>query len=423
MEKIPDGVAVIIGSPKPAGSHQFFQTNDFYYFTGVEIPDAVLMMDGDSGKSYLFFSITEEEALAESFSLELVRDPEKVTGVDAVIPIEELPDWLSRFCLRTKLVYTPFMPGELPRENTREKFSIQQKSMTTNMWDGRLTRELQFVSKVKEKFPYVEVEDCSGLIWDLRKIKSPAEIDYMRQAAQIGVKAHLEVMKATRPGVEERQLAALFEYVCISEGAQELAYYVILMSGKNMAYGHYHGYDRVLGNGDILILDAGPDVHYYDADISSTFPASGKFSYRQRELYEMAYQARKVCIENFRPGISFGDVGRKVRQHLISLGYDPDDRKLSPVIRFGGYNHSVGLATHDPMGSFAGPDEILTPGFVFACDINFSYAGEAAPGEEVGIRLEDTVVINETGCEVLSEGLPRSVEEVENFMKRKDNKR
>jgi Xaa-Pro aminopeptidase len=414
MEKIPDGAAIILGATTPTADKQFFQNNDFYYFSGVEIPNAVLIMDGLHKESVLFFSISEKEARGEGISLDLVRNPRGVTGIDKVFPLDRLSPYLSRLSLQTSIFYTMFRPEELSRENTNEKFRTLQNTMTMNIWDGRLTRELQLVKLLKEKFPQVTVKDCSPLVWDLREIKSPSEVELLRQAASIGVKAHLAVMKSTRPGITENELAALFEYTCKKEEAQELAFYVILMSGSNHAFGHYHKHDRTLKNGDFIILDAGPDFGYYNADISSTFPANGKFSPRQKELYNMAYGIRKTCLQNYRPGISLKEVGEKVRQYLIEQGYDHTDPKFKGLIRYGGYNHSIGLATHDPQGTFSGPDEVLRPGFVFACDINLPY-----PDEEMGIRLEDTVVITKDGCENLSQGIPRAVDEIEAFMKRK----
>jgi len=414
MEKIPDGVAIILGATPPTSDKQFHQNNDFFYLSGVEIPNAVLIIDGLHKESILLFTISEREARGEGISLDLVRKPKEVTGFEKVLPIDRLSSYLSRLSMQTSIFYTMFRPEELDRENTNEKFRTLQRTMIMNIWDGRLTRELQFVKQLKERFPQIAVKDCSRLIWDLRKIKSPVEIELLRKAAQIGVKAHIAVMKSTSPGTKENELAALFEYFCKKEEAQELAFYVILMSGPNHAYGHYHKHDRVLENGDFIILDAGPDYGYYNADISSTFPANGKFSPKQKKLYELAYRIRKTCLDSYRPGIMFKDVGEKVKQCLIKYGYDPKDPKFRGLIRYGGYNHSIGMATHDPMGTFAGPAELLRPGFVFACDINLPY-----PDEEMGIRLEDTVVITENGCENLSQGIPRTVDEIEAIMKKK----
>ena len=416
MEKIPDGVAIILGATSTISDRQFFQNNDFFYFCGVEVPNAALIIDGIRKQSSLFFSLTEHEARGEGLPLELVQNPREATGAEAVFPIERLTPTLLGLASRTRVFYTMFKPEELMRENSNEKFRAFQNTITMNLWDGRLTRELQFVRKLKEKFPQIAVEDCSRMIWDLRKIKSPYEVGLLREAARIGVKAHTALIKSTRPGVSEKELAAVFEYVCQKEGANDLAYNTILMSAENHRYGHYHKHNRTLADGDFVILDAGPDYGYYNADISTSFPANGKFSPRQKELYVLANEVRKVCLRNYRPGISLKDVGEKVKQYLVENGHDPENPKYRGWIRYGGYNHSIGMATHDVMGTFDGPDEVLKPGFVFACDINFPF-----PDEKMGIRLEDVVVITETGCENLSLGVPRTIEEMEAVMREDGN--
>ena len=414
MKKIPDGVAIILGATSTFSDRQFFQNNDFFYFCGIEVPNAVLIIDGIRKESTILFSLTEHEARGEGLPLDLVQNPKEMTGVERIYPIDRLTPSLSSLTSHTEIFYTMFKPEELMRENSNEKFRAFQNTITMNLWDGRLTRELQFVKKLQEKFPQVAVKDCSRMIWDLRKIKSPYEIDLMREAARIGFKAHIALIQATRPGVAEKELAAVFEYVCQKEGANDLAYNTILMSAENHRYGHYHKHNRILEDGDFVILDAGPDFGYYNADISTSFPANGKFSPRQKELYTLANEVRNVCLQNYRPGITLKDVGEKVKEYLIENSHDPENPKYRGWIRYGGYNHSIGMATHDVMGTFDGPEEVLKPGFVFACDINFPF-----PDEEMGIRLEDVVVITETGCENLSAGVPRTIEEVEAVMKDK----
>jgi len=412
MAKIGDGIAIILGAKGPTTGMPFAQGSDFHYLTGVDVPNAALIIDGKNIESHLFLTLSEDEARGEGISLDLVHNPQLATGIESVSPIDRFSALLTRFSQQTTVFYTMFKPEELHRENSNEKFNALQSTMTLDIWDGRITRELQFVKNLRDKFPHITVKDCSSYIWNLRKIKSPAEIDLIRKAAQLGVKAHMAVMKAAGPGVREKELAALFEYTCKRDEAKDMAYNVIIMSGPNHAYGHYHIYDRTLQDGDFIILDAGPDVGYYNADISTTFPANGRFSPRQREIYEMAAGIYFTCLANYRPGVTFRDVGGKVREFLIQNGYDAEDPIFRGLIRYGGYNHSIGLATHDVMGSFAGPDEVLQPGFVFACDINIPYADE-----EMGIRIEDTVVITEEGYENLSDGLPRSLKEIESFMK------
>ncbi len=412
MEKIPEGAAVFLGATTPANDYEFRQGHDFLYFTGVEIPDAFLIVDGVRKESVLFFTMDEKTADGEGIPLELIRSAAAYTGIERVLPAEQFGSYLATLSQRTRVLYTMFKPEELGRENSNEKFNALQKSMTLSPWDGRLTRELQFVRQLRDKFPQVDVRDCSTAVWNLRKIKSPAELALMRQAGRIGVKAHNALIQSTRPGVSEKALAAVFEFVSRKEGAQDLAYSTIIMSGKNHAYGHYHKYDRVLKAGDFLILDAGPDYENYHIDISTSFPASGTFSPRQRELYEAALAVRDVCQANYRPGVTLRQVGEKVDAFIKEKGLERFAQQFRGIVRLGGYNHSIGMATHDVTGTFGGPDEVLAPGFVFACDIQlFSLP------EEIGIRIEDTIAITEAGYENLSPGVPRTVAQIEALMK------
>jgi len=413
MDKIPDGIAVILGATTPAGDREFRQGHDFAYFTGVEIPDAYLIIDGIRRESLLFFTIGEKEAEGAGLPLDLIRNPREIAGIEKVLPVEQFGTSLAGLSQKTRVFYTMFKPEELGAENSNEKFNALQKTMTLNLWDGRLTRELQFVRQLREKFPQVDVRDCSALVWDLRKIKTPAEVEVLRRAGRIGVKAHNALIQSTRPGVSEKTLEAVFEFVCRLEGAVDMAYEPILMSGKNHAFGHYHSYDRTLRDGDFIILDAGPDYADYHVDISTTFPASGTFTPRQKELYEAALAVRGVCQANYRPGVTFKQVGTAVEAMLREKGWDRFAQDFQGIVRYGGYNHMIGLATHDVTGTFAGPDEVLAPGFVFACDIQLFRLDE-----EIGIRIEDTIAVTATGYENLSLGVPRTVADIESLKKK-----
>lgn len=412
MERLGDGTAVFLGAQTPASDHAFSQGHDFFYLTGVEIPDAFLVVDGARKESVLFFTMSEAAADAEAIPLDLIRQPADYTGIERVLPAEQFSSFLGSLANRSRPLYTMFRPEELGRENSNEKFNALQKTTTLNAWDGRLTRELQFVRQLRERFPQADVRDSSAIVWNLRKIKSSAELAIMRQAARIGVKAHKAVIQSTRPGVAEKALAAVFEFVSKADGARDLAYETIIMSGKNHAYGHYHKYDRVLQDGDFVILDAGPDYGNYHVDISTSFPVSGRFSPRQKELYDVALAVHDVCLKHYRPGATFREIGHQVDALLKARNLDQYAQDFRGIVRLGGYNHSIGLATHDVMGTFAGPDEVLQPGFVFACDIQLFRLEE-----QIGIRIEDTVAITDTGYEVLSAGLPRTVAEIESLMK------
>jgi len=411
MDENSDGLTILPGATTPLDGGQFFQSNDFLYFSGVDAPNAWLVVDGVNRESTLFLTLDEHDAEGEGIPTALATNPTGHTGIERALPLDSLEQFLADASRSVRVFYLSHRPEELHQMNTNEVHRAFQRTITDNPMDGRLTRELQLVERLRQKYPRVEIRDAFSTIQVMRKHKSDAEIALVREAARIGVEAHLEFMRSTAVGMPEGALAALFEFVSKREGAQELAYETIIMAGDHHPWGHYHRHDHTLEDGDLIILDAGPDYAYYNADISTTFPANGRFTPEQRELYELGLGIHQVCLDNYRAGTSFAEVGEKVREWLAANGYDDTERRFRGLIRWGCYNHPIGMATHDVMASMTGPEEPLRPGFVFACDINIPMT------ETLGIRIEDTVVITEDGYENLSTGLPRTVEEIEEFMR------
>ncbi|UCD25160.1 MAG: aminopeptidase P family protein, partial [Gemmatimonadota bacterium] len=273
MDEVPDGVAIIPGATSRVADYQFFQSNDFLYFTGVEAPNAWLVIDGVNRVSTLFLTLDEHDARGEGIPAELALAPAEYTGIEQALPVEQLGDFLADLAGQVDAFCLSHRPEELHRMNTNEVYGAFRRTVMENPMDGRLTRELQLVEVLEQRYPRVEVRDCFRTIQVLRKVKSPAEVELIREAARIGVEAHLEFMRATEVRMPERALAALFEFVSKREGAQELAYETIIMAGDHHPWGHYHRHDHTLEDGDFIILDAGPDYAYYNADISTTFPA------------------------------------------------------------------------------------------------------------------------------------------------------
>ncbi len=208
MEKLGGGTALLLGAQPIASYYPYAQANDFLYLTGVELPNAALILDGRSKTSTLFLTTTEDAAKAEGLDPALARDPAAFTGIERIMPFERLGMMIPALAGRTTL-YLPFSPEELFREASQEKASAFLRAITLNPWDGRLSREMQFIRVLKERVPTAEVRDLSPLIWELRTIKSPAEIALLRRAAAIGVKAHTEILKAARPGMREHELSAV----------------------------------------------------------------------------------------------------------------------------------------------------------------------------------------------------------------------
>lgn len=398
MAQIPDGIAVVWGALALP------QSNDFNYLCGVKIPRAVLIVDGARKESHLFYTTTENYLKNEGRSVELARDPKSATGVENYYRYDQFTAVLSRLAAQTKAIYTPFRSEEASREVA-----------TANEWDGRVTREQQVVKNLKERFPQAEVRDCTNILWDLRRIKTPAEIEIMRKAGRIGAQAMIEVMKAARPGQYEYELSALFEYANKRAGCPNLAFDTIISSAENHPYLHYSQHNRLLADGDFLVFDAGPELDDYKIDITISFPINGKFSARQREIYEACKEVSKASLSLYKPGVTALEVGAKVREMLQQKGLDVSKDAFTRLSFFkeGGVTHYVGLATHDAGGSDMPKNLPFKPGHVFASDV---YA--VFPGENLGVRVENTVLITETGCENLTPGIPREIAEIEALMQK-----
>jgi Xaa-Pro aminopeptidase len=398
MAQIPDGIAVVWAAL--AGT----QNNDFNYLCGVKVPRAVLIIDGVRKDSHIFYTTTEDYLKGEGMSVDLARDPKAATGIENCYRADQFTSILNQLAAQSKVIYTPFRAEEASREVT-----------TNNEWDGRLTREQQFVKQLQSRFPQTEVRDCVEKLWDLRRIKTPAEIEVLRKVGRIGAQAMIEVMKAAHPGQYEYELSSLFEYANKRAGCRSLAFDTIISSAENHPYLHYAQHNRLLVDGDFLVLDAGPELDDYDTDITISFPINGRFTPRQREIYEACKEVSKACLALYKPGLTGLQVGEKVMEMLKQKGYDITKDAFTRLRFFkeGGVTHYVGLATHDAGGSDMPKNLPFKPGHVFACDV---YA--VFPGENLGVRVENTVLITETGCENLTPGIPREVSEIEDLMRK-----
>ena len=397
MQEIPDGIAILLGSGSAT------QHYDFTYLCGVDVPGAILIVDGKHKESILLYTTSERYLKGEGLSPELATNPIEATGVEKYYPIDQFSSVLSGLVEKTDIIYALF------KSETRES-----EVSSSGEWDGRFTRQLQFVTLLRERYQGLEVKDCSEILWEQRRIKTADEIEAIREAGRIGAQAMIELMRAGNPGQYEYELSSLFEYTCKHMGSPELAFRTIISSAENHPYLHYSKYNRLLAEGDFLVVDAGPKVKGYCMDISISFPINGKFSTRQREIYQACLELSKACLAHYRPGVTGYQVGEQVRAVLKNKEYDLSSDAFTRLRFFkeGGITHYVGLATHDAGGRDLDPGRVLKPGMVFACDVFAVF-----PGEDLGVRVENTVLITETGCEILNPGIPREIEEIEALMR------
>jgi len=420
MEKIPDGAAIILGAQSPKGNTPLRQNNDFYYLTGIEIPNAFLIVDGVHKESILFYTMTVKQARNEGIPAEYITKTKEVTGIEKILPAEQFSNYLVNLSDplyaqkdKIKVFYTMFKPEEQIREYSFMTWRKLMNRQILNEWDGRLTRELQFAKHLRERFPGIQVKDCTDMIWRMRTIKSPAEVAVMRRAGKIGAKAMTEAMKATRVGMYEYEIAAIIDYVCKKEGAPDMSYNIIISSGPNHPYFHYYKHDRKLQDGDFIVIDAGPEIDYYCVDISISYPANGKFTPEQKAFYRGAHAMLKTNMKYYKAGMTLTELTKKVNADLQEQGFDlSKDYFQLPSMR-PWFGHYVGMAVHDvgirPGGTPEGP---LQAGMVFA---NEPYG---ALKDTLGVRVENTILVTEDGCENLTPGIPREVKDIEALMKK-----
>jgi Xaa-Pro aminopeptidase len=254
----------------------------------------------------------------------------------------------------------------------------------------------------------------------MRTVKSSAEIELLQKAADATVAAHIEAMKSCEPGMFEYQLQAVVEYCFTRTGAEYTGFPSIIGSGPNAQSYHYDANRRKMQSGELVVMDIGAEYHGYSADVTRTIPVNGKFTPAQKEIYELVLHAQQVAIDTIFPGMMMVDVEKKgmkvIAEGLIRLGIakDSDDVKQYCPHKM---SHSIGLDVHDvrPIGK-------LVPGMVVTVEPGiYIPEGSNCPQKfwNIGIRVEDDVVVIEEGRSVLSAFAPQSITDIEALMKKR----
>jgi len=276
---------------------------------------------------------------------------------------------------------------------------------------GGFPHEKETVEWLRLAAPQVSLKDVRGNVTDLRLIKSQTEIALLRQAIDLSLDAHMAAFKIMRPGLWEYQVAAKMVEVHAMGGSEAEAYAPIVGAGPNSTALHYDNLGRTIQDGDIVVMDVGAQYSGYAADITRTIPANGKFTPRQREIYDIVLGAQNAALAALKPG---ADMCRKGKMSLFKISYDyinshGKDQNGKPLGQYfiHGLGHNIGLDVHDP-GDSCKP---LMPGQVVTME-----PGIYIPEENLGVRIEDDVLITETGYELLSSKLPRSADEIEKIM-------
>lgn len=420
---IGDAVAVIQGAPAPAGYTRFRQTNDFYYLSGIESPHAYLLLDGKRRRASLYLPHRNERREAGEGKLLSAEDAsyvQQLSGVDAVFASDLLAEHLGYYVgYGGRVLFTPLAPAE-GAAMSRDLALRAVADATSDPWDGAGAREARFRQRLGERFPALEVRDLTPTLDGLRLIKSPREIALIKKATRLAEVAILESMRSTTPNLLEHELEAVAKFTFVRHGAQGEAYYSLIASGKNAWFPHYNAGKRRMQDGELLLMDFAPDVGYYMSDITRMWPVNGRFSAWQRELYGFYLACYRKLLAAIGPGKTAAAIVAEAASGMDSVLqatrfskpiYAAAARRFVDEYRASlhGYpriGHWVGMATHD-----VGDGDPLRPGMVLTVEPQFR-----VPEEQVYIRLEDLIVVTETGSEIVSADLPMDVDAIEKVM-------
>jgi Xaa-Pro aminopeptidase len=421
IERIGDAVAILQGATERPGEQPFRQNNQFFYLTGVAEPRAILLIDGRSKRTTIFVKPMDERRELRMFGPALHPGAEaaRATGVDAVLAREEFTAAVASLAGSARTIFTPFRPEVLGEASSSDAVALAHAT-EQDPWDGRPSREQAFLAKLKAASARSPITDLDPILDALRTIKSPREIAMVREATKMTGLAIVEAMRDAKPGRYEYELQADAEFVFKKSGAYGGSYFALIATGPNTWYSHYHKNTARLQDGDLVQFDYAPDYKYYQSDVTRVFPANGTFTPRQREFYTIYLELYRALMTSIKVHASPRDIVKDAlakMDHILADFRFSDSRIRTAAAAFvdryrtgnaTSLGHSVGMEVHD----VGGPPPTLEPGHIFTIE-----PAMQIPEEHVGIRLEDMILITDTGYENLSGFVPIEIEDIERVMK------
>ncbi len=399
MERIPEGVVVLRGRGTPGDYQAFRQDNNFWYFTGIETPNAVLVMTKD-GREILLVPPANPRLELQVGNLIDPEEAKELTGIEDCRSIggSHPPEYSGLAKLLDELAreHGTFFTQGGPTQNRMTGWDVsgdRADAMVVDPYDGRQSRQERFMTTLADKHG-VEVKGLGSLIGMLRVAKTAPEIQAMREASRISALAHEKAMRTTLPREHEWQVAARMTGDFLEEGAAGPAYGAIVNSGVNTSIMRRRSLDEVIPESDLVLVDYGAEYRYYCASVARTWPAGREFTDRQREVYEIVLGAHEVALAECKPGGGLMRIQIAANKHFKKNGVPQLRDRLS---------HWIGMASLDvgPAGTK------FQPGTVLAVE-----SAVHLPKEGLGIRIADVVLITDDGYEILSTA-PRTIEEIE----------
>ncbi len=374
----------------------FFTNRNFLYLTGIQQEGSTLLLHkkGEVVSERMFVSKPDFEREIWSGRRFSDADVNELSGIEAVEDIDNFNRILDALLSSQPAMTLWLCFDALASERS---FDIER----------------EFAKQIQGRHPHIVIKNSYPLLAAMRRIKSPEEIDAIRKAMQITDAGIRRLMRVAKPGMMEYELEAEFNLELAAHGQRRTAFPSIIAGGERIFYLHYTNPMSALADNELILSDVGAPYDEYCTDISRVFPANGRFSERQTQIYKVAYAANRAIMEQVRPGVAFqtlNPICRKVSfEGLKALGLLNDFTDIGKYVWHGAVHH-VGLDTHD----VGGYDQPLTENMVFTVD-----AGIYVREWGIGLRIEDNVRVTADGCENLSAAIPSTIEEIEALMARR----
>lgn len=442
----PDAMLLLWSAPERRYSrdvdYEYRQDSNLYYLTGITQPGTMLIvMPGNQSRREILF-VQDRNPAQEHWTGRLlsIEEARLQSGVETVLVSSQFEAFVT--AMLTRRTYGPVDTTQATR--FFEALSAARARVHVALEDGQtlsdpLTPPLEFARKIRERFVGFDLADAGGIFTDLRTVKTPYERTVFAQSLDISVEAQKAGMRAAHPGAWEYEVKAAIEAVHRGRGAPSSVYPSIVGSGPNATILHYPGGGRQMQAGELLLVDAACNYGYLSGDITRTYPVSGTFSAAQKDIYELVLQAQTEAIKAARPGATFQDVHKRavdvLKAGLLALGLITDtsgDQYRTWYTH--GTSHYIGIDVHD-VGDAKRPLEAgmaftIEPGLYIrqsALDAlprtpeNLAFIAKVQPAvrkyADIGVRIEDSFLLDGSGLRNLSQALPKTVADIEASMR------
>ena len=399
FEKIGDGTAIVFANEKHLYPLKFRQAPDFFYLTGIEEPDAILLLVGGANKRTFLFARKKEtwQIRIEGPGIVERKDAAAFYGVSAVFSLADFFTFSASGLSRATRLYAPLSPPD-DLQYSRYEMTFEESDMVNHPLVSTMMRNKRALNKLKEWQPQLMIADINPILDELRWVKTPYEIERMRMSGRIGAEGVREAIKGTKAGMFEYELEAAARFVYTKRGARGDAFTPIVASGPNTMILHYIDNQRQMQAGDVVLMDYGADYDYYTSDITRTWAVSGKFTPAQEKMYRCILEAREAIIAAMKPGVTVNDLKTVAQEIYKKHGFEKQYNEFGRYV-----GHFIGLSVHD-VGDENKP---FVPGVVFNVEPLIQ-----DENLKIHMRLEDSVLITPTGAENLTAGVPAGLEEI-----------